>query len=200
MSTTMTLSTPPGMIFGPPVREGNSVYNVNYSTIEALTQDVPALIERGFLPVDPYLRAMVEWVKIQGGNVPPTPEPFWEPFTVTVGEGLNMGENGYFRWPGDDPVGSITNEPVDGYSIEECFSSGTVLQFKINGPHALAEELSNASIGVNGVDVGILDISSSRISANPDVWQTYLTAEPVTPWTPGQQIPIVIIPKGSPSA
>jgi hypothetical protein len=192
MSTTMTLSTPPGMIFGPPVREGNSVYNVNYSTIEALTQDVPALIERGFLPVDPYLRAMVEWVKIQGGNVPPTPEPFWEPFTITASLQPN-NSMGY-----SPSAGAITNEPVQGYSLNRAtVGDDGFFILAIAGPTPIGTGLQGALFGIGETTYTPDGIYLQSTGA---AWTTNVEIYGVSPfWTEGQQVPIVIIPQGSPS-
>jgi hypothetical protein len=122
--------------------------------------------------------------------------PFWEPFTVTAAAVAEFeGSCGFVA--GD--AGSITNEPVDGFSLVKCYTYMAdlvpTLFFQINGPTPLRDNLWGALLGVNAVDFTLDDYSVFTVIGAEGGFDTSFEVPGVTMWTVGQAVPIVIIPQ-----
>lgn len=126
-------------------------------------------------------------VYLLGGG--PQPEPFWEPFTVTAADigGAGFGYS-------DGVAGSITNQPVEGYTVDSVINDGGTVTMYLLGPSPLASDaLLGALVGVSGEDYSFTSVSSFADSAGS--WLTNMIVDGVPEWTVGQQIPIVVIPQ-----
>lgn len=119
---------------------------------------------------------------------------FWDPFTVTVG---SDGEE-FFGYLLDDPYsfGSITNQPVNGFTLMQAVNVGGSVDIRLHGPHPIVGELVGALVGISNEDYSIDEMSVTQ-SNNPDtgLWINKLIIHDVPAWTTSQQIPIVIIPQ-----
>lgn len=116
-------------------------------------------------------------------------EPFWNPFTVTVGDGDFIGYA-----PGG--IGSITNEPLDGFTIVAVINGGgDFVEINLAGPPTLVSNgLLNALVGISGVDYAVDNVRVAYLSEFSS-WVTSITILDVPEWTVDQQVPIVIIPQ-----
>lgn len=115
---------------------------------------------------------------------------FWQPFTMTVGE--EPGEDVFGYVP--EEFGSISNEPVAGFSLRTVLQLGTDVEVTIAGPHPIAGELEDAVVGISAANYSPVQIMSSLESEG--VWVTSFRVQGVSPaWTVGRQIPFVIIPQ-----
>lgn len=118
-------------------------------------------------------------------------EPFWNPFTMTVGE--SSGLFGYYN----GAVGSLTNEPVDGFTVVSIWHTGGgvgQVNIEIRGPEPLANNgLANGLFGISSVTYSAFSVSSEKESGAS--WATYISINDVPAWTVDQQVPIVIIPQ-----
>lgn len=124
------------------------------------------------------------------------PFPFWEPFTVNAALVAEFeGSCGYVA--GD--AGSITNEPVDGFSIVKCYTymadTTPTMFFEITGPTPLRDSLWGALLGVDTVDFTLDDYSVFNVFGAEGAFNTTFEVPGVTMWTVGQAVPIVIIPQ-----
>lgn len=121
------------------------------------------------------------------------PNPFFEPFTVTVADD---GDNlmGYFNTAGQPLIGSISNEPIDGYVVRQCYVSvNGDFYLSIDGTSPLVGQLSGALVGINGEDFNIPEGGAETVY-DGGVWKSSAGITGVPVWTVGQQVPIVIIP------
>lgn len=123
--------------------------------------------------------------------------PFWEPFTVTAALVAEFeGSCGFVA--GD--AGSITNEPVDGFSLVKCYTYMAdivpTLYFEISGPTPLRDSLWGALLGVNAVDFNLDDYSVFNVIGTEGGFSTSFEVPGVTMWTVGQAVPVVMIPQG----
>lgn len=122
--------------------------------------------------------------------------PFWEPFTVNAAA-LSEVEGSFGFVAGD--AGSITNEPVEGFSVVRCYTYMADLVptifFQINGPAPLRDNLWGALLGVNVIDFTLDDYSKLDVGGGDGDFDTSFEVPGVTMWTVGQAVPIVIIPK-----
>lgn len=122
---------------------------------------------------------------------------FWEPFTVTAGDPTGGGfQFGYVSSDvsGDEQVGSITNEPVVGFSLGEALWESGDVYLSIRGPRSIASELQGALIGIDGVDYSPIQLESLWNEEEGN-WKSVIYLSDVPAWTVDQQIPIVITPQ-----
>lgn len=134
---------------------------------------------------------------VSGGE----PSASWQPFTV-VAESDGYGLFGYSSSPGEE-FGSISNEPLDGYTVLYCFvDDGGSFILSVLGPAPLGNSLWGADVEIDGVsfEYGPFNEDEAPYSAIYDdrvrveTVARVLTGN-VPQWTASQQIPIVIIPK-----
>lgn len=121
----------------------------------------------------------------------------WNPFTVTANLWEDGPDLGYLSrdFTGGDPVGSITNEPVREFVVRAAYlKQGAEFLLNIAGPHAIAEELRGANVKIDDVDYAPTELSS-KWDEELRMWVTEVSVPDVTPWSEGQNIPIVITPQ-----
>lgn len=126
------------------------------------------------------------------------PFPFWEPFTVTAALVLVAEFEGSCGYVAGD-AGTITNEPVVGFSVVKCYTYMAdvvpTLFFEINGPTPLRDNLWGALLGVNGEDFVLDDYSVFNVVGAEGGFNTSFEVPGVAMWTVGQAVPIVTIPQ-----
>lgn len=119
---------------------------------------------------------------------------FWEPFTVTVGTDGDV----FYGYLVDDPFsfGSITNQPVNGFTLMQAVNVGGSVDIRLHGPHPIVGELVGALVGISNEDYSIDEMSVTQ-SNDPEtgLWINKLIIHDVPAWTTSQQVPIVIIPQ-----
>lgn len=124
------------------------------------------------------------------------PNPFWQPFTVTAAPltGSFAGGIGYAPANG----GSVTNQPLDGYTLDAClsvdFGSGATLLLKVSGPQPLRDNLFGAAVGVDAQSYEITDYDAIVVEQTGGAFTTTVEMPIAAMWADGASIPIVIIP------
>lgn len=124
------------------------------------------------------------------------PFPMWQPFTVTCGSD-GFGGFGYSAIEGEE-FGSISNEPVDGYTLETCAVDGSGnFYFYLRGPAPMSDILWGADIGIDTASYVFGPFNGQaapKARLDGDV-VSEAELSGVTAWTLDQQVPIVIIPQ-----
>ena len=129
-----------------------------------------------------------------------TPEPFWEPFTITAGDltndalGYSDGEGGQ----GIPATGSISNQPVEGYSLSVAanVSDPGIFVLAIRGPAPMRDLLIDAVIGIGEESFILSRIGDISVARLDDGFETIVQMDGFSQeWMVGQQVPIVVIPQ-----
>lgn len=121
--------------------------------------------------------------------------PFWEPFTITVGDD-GSGNMGYARDgnEGYPTAGSLTNQPVTGALVEYAITpGGNDLSIELSSSTLALNNITTSSqIGIGSTTYSPTDVTFRQIGSECSL-SIYIAAGSFA-WTVGQQVPIVIIP------